>query len=74
MKVIAIERGYSGLAIREPGDVFDVPAEMDHHEFVIDKEGTKRLTGKVTKKPHTATWFKKAEDDTKGPQKADTIA
>lgn len=68
MKVIAIERGYDGVTVREPGDEFDVADEMDFHEFTT-KDGIKYRTGTVKKVPHTATWFKAAEGDTKGPAK-----
>lgn len=65
MKVKATKKGFDGTAIREEGDVFDMP----------DTTPVKDDTGKVNEKPTRGSWFEpvKAEKADKKAGGADLV-
>lgn len=55
VRVVATARGHDGLAVREPGEEFDVPETLLKHEVKLtDDKG--KPTGEVQERK--ASWFK----------------
>lgn len=57
MRVRALDIGYDNIAIRNPGDEFEVPETME--KKTRDKDGN---VVSVEMVPHTAPWFERVED------------
>lgn len=55
MRVIATTQGYDNIAVREPGEEFDMPDTTYDAVPVLDDKG--RPTGKT--EPPNHPWFKK---------------